>query len=921
MKTKTGGLVAVLILLWAGLLIDCGNPASGATLSSDAALGSLQIEGAELIPAFDPEITDYTVVVEYAVTSLVISATPRSQDAELSGKGALGALEEGETPHGLTVTAQDGVAQKTYALVIVRLDPQGFGPAVEPPLLVPGPGETQLTVQWKAVWGAEAYEVLYGTDDDINGAQSIAPEAGQLSYIIEGITRGRDWHVWVRARRGEALKALPPANTLVPAAFASFEALAAFLESAPQNSAASPYFVAMSGLTTADLNKVIDGVDISMGALFSALRGRYATVDLGSLVGPVIPSVVVQATMDRDKLTGVVLPDSLEDLGADVFQGCANLGAVEFGGSLISIGDRAFQSSGLKALELPDSLQTIGANVFAGTALETLELSPGLVSIGSFAFSCPNLTQIDFRKGSPGATGLRIEGSFANCPALTSARLPDSLDSLSPGAGGSRGSFANCPALEFLSIPAITGSVDRRAAEDSKSIRFEARGTGKFGTALEGRVLTQLGGTVWIAAPGLGGGELEVPEGVIEITEGFFWDNTELRGITLPSTLTVINDRLFSGCSALERATINGAISSVGDFAFSGCSALGSISLPESLRYIGFRAFAYSGLRSVVVPSNVEEYGVDNGHALTFEGCPSLEYADIRASHLGVRIFIRCPELKEISLAPETKEIPEAAFENCRKLEKINPGEGRAINLPPGLETLRFAAFAYCYALGGELELPPGLRAIETLDSGPEFNPFYGCSGITRLILPRSLDSNLNAFEGLDFVESFGLNGTGETMKVSPEGKLLIRGDTVILTARTLGDITIPAGVRDYTKLTGKTSLTGLVFEEDPGRTSIPQNAFKGCVNLVRLTLSSAVQAINSSAFDDCAALEELVITNATSLTYPVDRTVFRNCAALKTIKVPQELAETYKAHSKWQIRPPGVVNSPYLSELITSSR
>jgi hypothetical protein len=209
--------------------------------------------------------------------------------------------------------------------------------------------------------------------------------------------------------------------------------------------------------------------------------------------------------------------------------------------------------------------------------------------------------------------------------------------------------------------------------------------------------------------------------------------------------------------------------------------------------------------------------------------------------------------------------------------------------------------------------------AIESLENAPHANPFYGCIGITRLILPRSLALASNPFEGLNFVESFGLNGTGEILRISPEGKLLIKGDAVYLTAKTLGDITLPAGVRDYIKLTGNTSLTGLVFEEDPALISIPAQAFSGCVNLLRVTLSSGVQAIYNNAFNGCRKLEELVITNtsATTLTYPVAAAVFRNCAALTSIKVPQNLVETYKADSKWKIKPPGMGNAPYLSELI----
>jgi hypothetical protein len=464
--------------------------------------------------------------------------------------------------------------------------------------------------------------------------------------------------------------------------------------------------------------------------------------------------------------------------------------------------------------------------------------------------------------------------------------------------------------------------MDVRTVEDSKTVRFETRGAGKFGTALEGRVLTQLGGTVWITAPGLGGGEIEVPEGVIEIAEGFFGGNVELGGLTLPATLTVINDRLFQSCSALERVTINGAVTSIGMFAFYECSALGSISLSESLQYIGFRAFARSGLKSITVPSKVEGYGPGPGgddDNQSFENCLSLEYADIRTPHLAGMMFINCRELKEISLATETKEIPKSAFYNCAKLEKINPDEGRDINLPSGLETIRFSSFGNCSALWGELEIPRGVKAIEVMANSPYAHPFYGCSKITRLILPRSLDLDINVFLAIfDFIESIGLNGTGDLLRLSPEEKLLIKGNVIHWTAKILGDVTIPAGVRDYTKLAGNTSLTSLTFEEDPEPVFIPEYAFSGCGNLVRVTLPSGVQAINNYAFNGCRALKELVITNISSaaLTYPVVATVFRNCEALATIKVPQALVETYKANRYWQVKPSGMSSS--LSNIIT---
>jgi hypothetical protein len=288
-------------------------------------------------------------------------------------------------------------------------------------------------------------------------------------------------------------------------------------------------------------------------------------------------------------------------------------------------------------------------------------------------------------------------------------------------------------------------------------------------------------------------------------------------------------------------------------------------------------------------------------------------------------MFIGCSELKEIRLAPETKEIPYRAFESCIKLEKINPSESRNINLPPALETIRFRAFDNCFSLRGELEIPPEVRVIEYHPNLAYLNPFYGWTGITRLILPRSLEGDLaGIFAGFNSLESFGLNGTGEALNVSPEGKLLIRGDriqgdTVILTAKTLGTVTIPAGVRNYAKLAGNTSLTGLVFEEDPGRSSISERAFSGCANLVRVVLSSNIRTIYNYAFNGCRSLEELVITNDSpnSLTIPESAAAFRGCESLASIKVPPDLVDTYKAQARWHIKPPGVYEAPYLDEII----
>jgi len=74
--------------------------------------------------------------------------------------------------------------------------------------------------------------------------------------------------------------------------------------------------------------------------------------------------------------------------------------------------------------------------------------------------------------------------------------------------------------------------------------------------------------------------------------------------------------RLMWGC---QNTTIPNSVTTIGEGAFYGCSGLTSIDIPNSVNYIEWNAFAYSGLISIVIPSSVEF--IDKG---AFYGC-SLE--------------------------------------------------------------------------------------------------------------------------------------------------------------------------------------------------------------------------------------------------------------------------------------------------------
>jgi hypothetical protein len=72
-------------------------------------------------------------------------------------------------------------------------------------------------------------------------------------------------------------------------------------------------------------------------------------------------------------------------------------------------------------------------------------------------------------------------------------------------------------------------------------------------------------------------------EGDSEIVKG-------VRVAEIPSSVTSIGNRAFSGCKSLTSVSIPSSVTSVGDFAFRDCD-FDSVSIPRSVNYIGQDAF------------------------------------------------------------------------------------------------------------------------------------------------------------------------------------------------------------------------------------------------------------------------------------------------------------------------------------------
>lgn len=118
--------------------------------------------------------------------------------------------------------------------------------------------------------------------------------------------------------------------------------------------------------------------------------------------------------------------------------------AVIEGHPVVAIGDDLFYDEifgggdPVAAIVLPDSIETIGAGAFCGTNLKEVLLPSGVTKIGDNAFAwCESLE----RAVIPDSVTTIYSGAFAGCTSLTEIYVPDSVEHMSLRV------FSSCEAL------------------------------------------------------------------------------------------------------------------------------------------------------------------------------------------------------------------------------------------------------------------------------------------------------------------------------------------------------------------------------------------------------------------------------------------------------------------------------------------
>ncbi|MCR4959989.1 MAG: leucine-rich repeat domain-containing protein [Lachnospiraceae bacterium] len=337
-------------------------------------------------------------------------------------------------------------------------------------------------------------------------------------------------------------------------------------------------------------------------------------------------------------------------------EGFSNLKKVSLPDELEEIDDNAFSYTILENVTLPDKLQTIGAGAFSYTSLTSISIPESVKTIGMCAFYDTKLASVEFHEG------LTDFGSsvFEECNNLKSLVFPDSVTSI--------GSLEGINNLESVSMPISAKRDGNYSFPNSlKKVTFTVgNGTYAYGELEELKIFHKS-----VSVPY----EVIFGEGITYIKKVAFKDDKGITKVTIPSTVTLIEEDAFEFCENLKEVVFTEGKtarkltfgSERGNGAFSGCKALKKVEFPKDITDINAfpnHTFCDAGVTDAYFrnPNVILHFTHEPGTCLFEEGTKlhaySWDYSKIFMQIYDVSVEKYCkeyPEFKFVSLgkAPE----------------------------------------------------------------------------------------------------------------------------------------------------------------------------------------------------------------------------------------------------------------------------
>lgn len=621
------------------------------------------------------------------------------------------------------------------------------------------------------------------------------------------------------------------------------------------------------GVTIADIVRNSEGYEIFQNRVIGCWDSTYkiTQVNLPNTVTAINDNVF----KDCFNLQTLNMPEGLESIGVEAFSNCTSLSSITIPSTVTYIGTNAFEGCRIRGLENVSWIGHSDFNIsdYGGIAYD-VQIIDGMVIEGDTLTGCvgslteaviPNQVKIigaDAFAGQPDLASVTlpsgltyIDGEAFYGTSITEITIPSGVTTIRNAA------FMMCQNLKTVSI--LSPNVD--LAENAFGNCYLDRDNISW---VDHEIPTDFGGAYMVT---------EQNDGLLIRENAAFKCRAFATDVTIPNTVTSINQYAFYGIQSLSSVTIPSSIVNIEQRAFESCTNLTSIRIPNSEATIAKDAFGncdnldtiyFDG--SVTYPNDDYDdygpFGANNAIVLPTNNIDGLQIEN--------GIIKGCARYISNLVIPNTvTAIGLKAFGQKYTWQSLY-NTFSAVTIPDSVISISGSAFAGISTLqtanipssvtyfGSSIFESTGLKDI-TISEGVTcipFQMFNYCQQLTSITLPSTINQ----------INSFAFSSCGSLSGINIPTSVTVIQESAFGSCNSLTTITIPNGV-----------------------SSIPNYCFFQCGSLSEITIPETVKSIGTWAFSECSGLTEVSIPQSVTL---ISQRAFAKCSGLTRVTMYDNL-------------------------------